>query len=238
MAMGARHPSGPPPHGSPPRTALVAGATGLVGGHCVTNLLASDRYASVITVGRRPTDRTHPKLRQQTVDFTNLESAAGLAADDVFCCLGTTIGKAGSRDAFRQVDYGYPFALARATLGQGAQQFLLVSSLGADPDSRTFYLRVKGDLEAAIRNLPFTAALVFRPSLLLGERKELRLGERVSAVAMLGLSPLMRGRFSRLRPIQAADVARAMVRAAQLETDGYAVFESNQIADLASRPDV
>jgi uncharacterized protein YbjT (DUF2867 family) len=125
-------------------------------------------------------------------------------------------------------------ALARATVGQGAQRFLLVSSLGADPDSRTFYLRVKGDLEAAIRQLPFSAALVFRPSLLLGERKELRLGERVSAVAMLGLSPLMRGRFSRLRPIRAADVALAMVRAAQLETTGYTVFESDEIAHLAS----
>ncbi len=236
--MGERHPSRPPSFASPPRTAIVAGATGLVGGHCVTDLLASDRYGSVIAVGRRPLDRAHPKLRQVMVDFADLESARDLAADDVFCCLGTTIGKAGSRDAFRQVDFGYPMALARATLGQGAQQLLLVSSLGADPDSRTFYLRVKGDLEAAIRKLPFTAALVFRPSLLLGERKDLRLGERVSAMAMLGLSPLMRGRFSRLRPIRAADVARAMVRAAQLETGGYSIFESDQIADLASRPDV
>lgn len=228
----------PPPSTLSPRTAIVAGATGLVGGHCVTTLLASDRYTSVIAIGRRSLDRTHPKLRQVTVDFTNLEAAGDLTADDVYCCLGTTIGTAGSRDAFREVDFGYPMALARATLSQGAQRFLLVSSLGADPDSRTFYLRVKGDLEAAIRQLPFTAALVFRPSLLLGERKELRLGERVSAVAMLGLSPLMRGRFSRLRPIRAADVALAMARAAQRETSGYTVFESDQIADLASRRNV
>ncbi len=219
------------------RTALVAGATGLVGGHCVASLLASDHYASVITAGRRPVDRSHPKLRQVTIDFTNLEAAGDLGADDVFCCLGTTIRKAGSRDAFRQVDFEFPMALARTALGQGARRFLLVSSLGADPGSRTFYLRVKGELEAAIRALPFEAVLVFRPSLLLGQRHEFRLGERVGEVMMRSVSPLMVGRFRRLRPIPAAHVATAMVRWAPLELTGYRVFESDEIAEIASVAD-
>ncbi len=129
------------------RQALLAGATGLIGGHVLTRLLAHPAYSRVEILVRRELPIRDPKLVQRVVDFERLEAVAGTAAQDVFCCLGTTIGKAGSQEAFRRVDHDFPLALANFAKAAGAQQFLMVSSLGADSKSSVFYSRVKGETE-------------------------------------------------------------------------------------------
>lgn len=208
------------------RTALVAGATGLVGSHVLELLLADPHWSRVVTVGRRGTSQQHAKLEQRVLDLGELETVSDLPhIDDVFSCLGTTIKQAGSQPAFRLVDHAFVVGLARAGLRAGAMQFLLVSAIGADPESRVFYSRVKGETEAAIRKLPYQGIQIFRPSLLLGERPEFRFGERIAMLGAPVLPVLLFGRLRRYRPIQAATVARAMVRIAHETLRGPNVFE-------------
>jgi len=208
------------------KTALLAGATGLVGSHVLQLLLADDAWSHVVTLGRRPSPVQHPKLEQRIVDLGALEAMADLPhADDVFCCLGTTIKQAGSQEGFRRVDYDFVVGVARAGLRVGATQFLLVSAIGADPSSRVFYSRVKGEAEAAIRQLPYRGIQIFRPSLLLGERTEFRVGERIAVIAAPLLKLPLVGRLRRYRPIEAAAVARAMMRVAKEAPRGPNVFE-------------
>lgn len=208
------------------RTALLAGATGLVGSHVLEELLADPTWARVVTVGRRATDRHHEKLEQRIVDLSAIEAHSDLPrADDVFCCLGTTIRQAGSQEAFRRVDHDFVLGLARAGLQIGATQFLLVSAIGADPQARVFYSRVKGEVEVAVRALPYRAVQIFRPGLLLGHRTEFRLGERIAMYLAPLAQPLLMGPLRRYRSIRAHDVARAMVRIAREAPRGPNVWE-------------
>ncbi|HVF87991.1 MAG TPA: hypothetical protein VM866_10390, partial [Pyrinomonadaceae bacterium] len=167
------------------RSALLVGATGLVGGHCLNLLLEDAAYQKVVVLGRRMLPVGHRKLEQHIIDFDQLTDYARLIyGQDVFCCLGTTIKKAGSQEAFRRVDFTYPHEVARVAAGNGAEQMLLVSALGADARSRVFYNRVKGETEEAVSKLPFGGVQIFRPSLLLGERQEVRRGEQIAERAM------------------------------------------------------
>ena len=212
------------------KTALLAGATGLVGSALLPLLLASERYAKVIVVGRRPVPTQHPKLVQVVTDLDALEhERLRLIADDVYCCLGTTIRQAGSQEAFYKVDFLYVVRLAALTAANFAAQFLVVSSLGADVNSRFYYSRVKGEMEEAVGQTPFRAIHIFRPSLLLGERAAPRLGERLGA-AVLGLvRPLLRGGWRKYRPVTAATVAQAMLRAAQDDGGGVRIHSSETL---------
>jgi uncharacterized protein YbjT (DUF2867 family) len=217
------------------RTAVVAGATGLVGGHVVRALLDRPEYSRVTVLVRRKLDLVHPRLEQRLVDFDRLDEQADLfAGADVFCCLGTTIKKAGSQAAFRKVDYEYPLTLGRLARQQGARRFLLVSSMGANPQSGVFYSRVKGELENALAELGLPALLIFRPSLLLGERQEHRAGERIGAAVMKVVGPLMVGGLRKYRAIHGRTVARAMVYAAGQPWTGCHRFESDRIAELGA----
>jgi uncharacterized protein YbjT (DUF2867 family) len=216
------------------RTALVLGATGLVGGECVDLLLDDPRWSRVVAAGRRPFEREHPRLEQRVVDFDRLSAhAAALRADDVFCCLGTTIRAAGSREAFRRVDHDYVLEAARLALEGGAGRFLLVSAVGADPRSRIFYSRVKGETERDVRALGYRTVAVFRPSLLLGDRGELRSGEKLAEWLAVPISPLMIGPLARFRPVHARAVAAAMVRGAAGFPPGVHTVESEEIRALA-----
>ncbi len=208
------------------RTALVAGATGLVGSHVLELLLADPQWSHVVTVGRRKPSQQHAKLEHRVLDLSGIERVSDLPhVADVFCCLGTTIKRAGSQPAFRLVDHDFVVGLARAGLRAGATQFLLVSAIGADPESRVFYSRVKGETEAAIRKLSYRGIQIFRPSLLLGDRSEFRLGERIAMLGAPMLPALLFGRLRRYRPIQAAGLAQAMIRIAKEEPRGPNVFE-------------
>ena len=208
------------------RTALLAGATGLVGSHVLQFLLDDPEWSGVVTAGRRTTPQRHDKLEQRVLDLGAIEALGDLPhADDVFCCLGTTIKQAGSQQAFRRVDHDFVVGLARAGIRVGATQFLLVSAIGADPESRIFYSRVKGETETDVRKLPYRAVQIFRPSMLLGERPEFRLGERLAIMASPLLQLALVSRLRRYRPIQASDVARAVVRVAREAPRGPNVFE-------------
>lgn len=213
------------------RTALLVGATGLVGGYCLDALLGDPEYLAVSVLGRRVVPRQHSKLRQHVVDFDHGDSYRdAVLADDVFCCLGTTIAKAGSQQAFRKVDFGYPVAIAKAAVAQGARQFLMVSAVGARSNAAAFYSRVKGEVEDAVRALPFHAVCLFRPSLLVGPRHESRPAERAAIVTARALSFAMVGGLRRFRPIDARTVAICMVTIAKRQLAGVHVFESEQIA--------
>jgi len=218
------------------RTALIAGATGLVGGHCLTQLLARDEYTRVVALTRRDLGLRHDKLEALEVDFDRLrEYRDELVADDVYCCLGSTIKKAGSRRRFREIDYGYTLGLAQAAQLGGAKQILLVSSVGASPKSPTFYLQVKGELEAAISVLPFRAHHVFRPSMLLGKRAESRPLESVGTALFRAASITMVGGLRRFRAVLAEDVARALVAAALQGTPGSHIYWEPEILSMGAR---
>jgi uncharacterized protein YbjT (DUF2867 family) len=217
------------------KTALVFGATGLVGKSLVTQLLRSAYYARVRSLGRRKLEFTHPKLEQEIVDFERLEEYRSLfKADDVFSCLGTTRAKAGSKEAFYRVDFTYAYQLARLSAEENAHQYLLVSSAGADVDSPFFYSQVKGELEEAVRELPFWAIHIFRPSVLEGERAEMRLGETLAARVLRGADFLSGGRLAPYRPIEAETVAMAMLRSAQLLQPGFFIRPNEELEALAA----
>ncbi|GAB2473111.1 nucleoside-diphosphate sugar epimerase [Hymenobacter qilianensis] len=217
---------------TPQKTALIAGASGLVGSQLLTLLLASERYAKVIVIGRRPLPQVHPKLEQRIFGLDDLDQhRLGLIADDVYCCLGTTMRQAGSKEAFYKVDYLYVVKLAALTAGNFAAQFLVVSAMGADANSRIYYNRVKGEMEQAVRQTPFRAIHFFRPSLLLGNRTEKRLGEQIGAVLLKALRPLMVGPLRKYQPVEAVTVARAMLRAAEEDGGGIRVHLSDEIAE-------
>ena len=194
------------------RTAVIAGYTGLVGRHLLDLLREDARYSRVIAVGRRAPKQTHARLEVVTTELGELSRlGAQLAADDAFCCLGTTIKAAGSKAAFERVDYHMVVDFARATHAAGARRFFAVSSLSADPRSPIYYSRVKGRAEQALHEVGFEALHIVRPSLLLGERTEHRPGEAVAQRVAPLIGPLLRGALAKYRPIEARDVARALI---------------------------
>lgn len=194
------------------RTAVVAGHTGLVGRHLLDLLLQDARYGRVIAVGRRAPERSHARLEVVITEMGELSSAGQrLAADDAFCCLGTTLKAAGSKAAFERVDFHMVVDFARAVHAAGARRCFVVSSLSADPRSPVYYSRVKGRAEQALGEVGFDALHIVRPSLLLGERKENRPGEALAQRIAPLIGPLMRGALAKYRPIEARDVAQSLV---------------------------
>lgn len=218
------------------RTALIAGASGLVGGHLLNLLLRSQRYSEVISVGRRELPLIFPNLEQRVVDFDNLNlHASDLVADDIFCCLGTTIKKAGSKGAFYKIDHTYVVELAKITANKGAAQFIVVSAMSADAGSMIFYNKVKGEMEQDVQQQSFTSVHFFRPSLLLGDREEQRTGEELASKIMKPLSSLMIGPLEKYKPIEAETVAKGMLYAASLDKPGVHVHPSDDIAGLGAK---
>jgi len=209
------------------RKALLVGASGLVGRALLARLLAEPGYGEVHALLRRPIADwpQHPRLHTQQVDFTALPKLPPL--DDAFIALGTTLKQAGSQAAFRAVDFDAVLASARAARAAGAKALCLVSALGADAKSTVFYSRVKGEAERALQGLGFERLVIARPSLLLGDRAALgqpgRAGEGVATRLLRPLAGLLP---RAVRPIAAADVARALVAAAQQLQPGVHILNS------------
>jgi uncharacterized protein YbjT (DUF2867 family) len=216
-------------------TALVVGATGLIGGHCLKTLLDGGAYERVIAFTRRPLGLEHPRLVETIVDFNKLEDLEPFPTADVFCALGTTIEKAGSQPDFLKVDFEYPRIVAERSAAAGATQFLLVSAAGADPASGNFYLRVKAQLEKAVTGRSFETVHIFRPSFLIGSRQEFRLGETLGVAASRVFQFAMMGKLRKYRPISAATVAAAMAVAAREAKPGRHVHHYDDILSIASR---
>ena len=211
------------------KTLLIAGATGLVGSHALRLALADARVERVVAPTRRPLP-AHPKLLNPIEDFAHLPPVAPWwRVDGVVCALGTTMAKAGSKTAFEAVDYEMPLAVARLALRHGAQAFALNSALGANPNARVFYSRVKGELEQSLRNMknPGYASLTFvRPGLIGGERPEQRRGESLAIAATRLLSPLLPRRY---RLVPAERIAHHLVEAALAATPGVTVLASERL---------
>jgi uncharacterized protein YbjT (DUF2867 family) len=216
-----------------PRQALLAGATGLVGAELLSLLLASAEYRRVHLVQRRPGSIEDPKAIEHLVSF---DALSGLEVEDritdAFCALGTTIAKAGSVEQLQKVDRDYVQEFGRVAKSLGAERLSVVSALGANPKSLNYYNRTKGEMETLLEELDFPSVRIFRPSLLLGSRREKRPKEMVAGAVLGALSPLLVGPLRRTRAIEAAQVARAMYVTSLGDFSGVRVFESNEIQDL------
>ena len=215
------------------KTAILFGGSGLVGGFCLDLLLESLIYTKVLCLGRKKLNKEHEKLEQFIIDFDNLaEVEKSIQGNDLFCALGTTIKKAGSQEAFRKVDFEYPAEIAKIAAKNGVSQFILVSSVGADSASKVFYSKVKGELEDAIRELPFWGVHILRPSLLLGDRNESRPLERFGIMFSRGIGFLMGDLLGKYQPVEAEDVAKAMVIEAQSLEGGIKRLTSDAMVKI------
>jgi len=212
------------------KTALLFGATGLVGAQLLRQLLAHPAYEKVIAPGRRKPELTHEKLASPVIDFDRLPNPIRpLSSDHVFIALGTTIKQAGSAEAFRKVDHDYIVNAAKTARAGGATRCLLVSSAGADAGSRLLYPRVKGETEEAVREIGFPATGIFRPGALVGDREESRLGEKIAiwfSNLLLHVSPKILGKYN---PTKAEVLARHMIEAALEVTTGDRLFAADEL---------
>jgi uncharacterized protein YbjT (DUF2867 family) len=216
------------------KVALLAGASGLVGGQLLDALLAAPDFSRVIAVTRRPLQREHARLANRIVQFDRLESQLqGLGCDVALCCLGTTLARAGSQERFRAVDVGYTLAFARAALAARAQRFVVISSVGADPEARNFYLRTKGEMEQTLEALGFPALDILQPGLLLAWRGEMRPLELLASALMPLVNPFLRGAYSIYRGVRARTVAAAMVGATRSGRRGVQRYPYAGIEALA-----
>lgn len=209
------------------RTALILGASGLTGQVLAQLLLADDLYSLVTIYVRKQIAISHPRLQQQIMNYERLDTA--VQADDVFCCLGTTIKKAGTQLAFRQVDLVYPQRVAELQRAAGSSRFLLISAVGANEQSSIFYSRIKGEVEKAILVLGYPCTCIFRPSLIMGERSERRAGEKIAMLLAKIIGPLLIGPLKKYQPVSALSIAKAMQHTAHQFEDGIHFISSDEI---------
>lgn len=214
------------------KTALIIGGTGLTGKKLSRLLLADKRYQQVKLLVRKPMGIIYERLEQITYDFDSPDDSK-IVADELFCCLGTTIKNAGSKKAFYQVDYQYVLQTAQAAYKNGCRKFALVSSMGANTKSMFFYNKTKGEIEEAVKKIGFENCFIFRPSLLLGHRTHVRLGESIAQAIMPKIAFLLPKKY---RPIQSKLVASAMQLVMNADYKGVCIFESNEIAVIAAGP--
>lgn len=207
-----------------PQHILIAGATGLTGEHLLDRLLSEPTVSRVLAPTRRPL-AAHPHLENPVGDLATLLPTLSGEVDTAFCCLGTTIKQAGSQEAFRAVDHDLVLAFARRARELGARHLVVISALGANPQSSVFYNRVKGETEEALKAMGWPQLTIARPSLLLGTRHDFRLGERLAA-------PLLRWLPGKYRGIDACALARALWRLALEEQNGIRVIESSDLRRL------
>ncbi len=215
------------------KTALIAGASGLVGGQLLDALLDDAEYHQVIALLRRPINNVHPRLEQHIVDFETYEFNQLPEVDTVFCCLGTTLKQAGSKAAFRRVDHDYVLDLARGARLKGAGQFLLVGSMGANEHSPFFYMRTKGEIEKVLSRLAYPSCSVFRPAYLVGKRSQPRFAEDFYGACMERLAFMMPNAF---RPIHAKTVALAMLKQSHQAPSGFHIIDSGEMQMLKALP--
>lgn len=208
------------------KTALIAGGSGLIGSQILQLLLENPRYEKVIALTRVELP-AHPKLVQIIGDLKRIKGEVNpFSADDVFCCLGTTMAKAGTKEKFREVDFDYPLMIAQATHSMDAKQYLLVSALGASKKSSVYYNQVKGEIEEAISAIGFKTVHIFRPSLLLGPRAEQRSAEDAAKFFYKYFGFLIPQKY---KAIESAKVAKAMIHFASLDKSGNFIHESTDL---------
>ena len=222
------------------RIAWIVGGSGMVGSQLLPALLNSGAYERVVALSRRPLRLDHPRLANRILRFENLEKElASLACTDAYCCLGSTIKQAGSREAFRAVDYDLVLRFARYARANGAVSLATVSSIGADIGAKNFYLQIKGETEIALQTLRFPALHIFQPGLLLGSRREMRAAEGIARLLAPLVNPLLVGKLRAYRAISARQVAAAMaavVISGRRGTHRYTYEEIRKLAGEGAEP--
>ena len=214
-------------------TATLVGATGLIGSYLLKELLNDPYFDTIRILIRRPVDITDPKLEKKIVDFNDSDSllVAVSNSDVLFCAIGSTMKKVkGDKEAYRKIDFDIPVKLARFCKMTDCEKFILVSSAGANSKSRNFYQRLKGETEEAVKSVGLKTVHIMRPSLLLGERKEFRLGENIGKAVMTSLSFLIPDKY---KAIQGKDVAKVMIASAKKNDEGIFVHENSEIRNLS-----
>jgi len=216
------------------KTALIAGATGLVGGHLLDLLMEDDRYSTVKILSRRTLGGDDDKLKEIVIeDFDEMENhAQAFEADDYFCCLGTTMKKSGSKAAFKKVDFEYPVTLAAIARENSAKSFHIVSAMGADSSSMIFYNKVKGETEDAIRSMKLEKAYIYRPSFIAGERAEKRTAEKAALWVADKLDFLFSGPLKQYAAVHAKTIANAMLETAKNGKEKFKIIPSDEIEKI------
>ncbi len=220
------------------REALLIGASGLIGSQLLEFLLNNEDYSSVIALTRKPITVKSEKLRNRVVDFENLSQLREkiTPGNVIFCCIGTTMKHVqGDKAAYRKIDFDIPVVIARLGIEKGYKQLLLVSAAGADSHSSNFYLQLKGEVEEAISKIPFEAIHIFRPSILIGKRKERRWGEGIAQIVGRYFSFLFTGKWSKYKAIESNEVAHAMMQAADSTNKGVNIHHYNEIKNFNSK---
>jgi uncharacterized protein YbjT (DUF2867 family) len=214
------------------KTATIIGVTGLIGRYLYELLKEDKSFETIRLIVRRPMQKDHPRTEIKLVDFNDPESLL-LAIDGsnaVFCAVGTTNKKVkGDKEAYRKVDYDIPVKAARFCKMTGCEIFVLVSAVGANSKSNNFYLKLKGEVEEAVKATGLQSIHIMRPSILVGDRKENRRGEKIGITIMKTLSPFFTGRLRKYRPIPAKDVAQAMINATSENRAGFFIYEYDEI---------
>lgn len=214
------------------RNALIAGATGLTGQSLVSLLTKTDYYNSLHIIGRRPYGFEHAKIKSYVADFENiLDFKPEGMINDVYICLGTTMKKAGSKEEFRKVDYGYVTQIGEWAKNHNVERLAVISSIGASSSSKNYYLKAKGDMEDFLAGLNLPRLVILRPSLLLGKREEFRLAEKVSSVVLKPLKNMMTGFMRKYRPVETSTVANAMFRSLISAEEGVTVVDNEAIVN-------
>ena len=214
------------------KTALVFGSSGLIGGHLLSQLIENDDYNKIKIFVRSEPEINDPKVEIIKTDFNNLENhKEDIKGDDCFFCIGTTKQNSPDKSEYRRVELDVPKQIAQISKSNSVNSFLFVSSGYADPKSSGDYLKFKGEVEEELKRLNFSKLGIMRPSFLLGDRKEKRVGEKIGIFVFKLLSPLFLGPLKKMKPIHSETVAKAMIRTAN-ENFEKNVFESNEIAEL------
>ncbi|MFY9464677.1 MAG: hypothetical protein WAP48_06290 [Sediminibacterium sp.] len=212
------------------RKALLLGATWLTGSLLLPRLLESDLYSSVTIYVRKPTGLSHPKLIEEVIDYDTIDTAAEV--DDVYCCLGTTIRIAKTREAFTKVDLHYPVKIARLQLDAGSKRFMVISAMGANPRSMIFYNRTKGLMEEALQRMDYPSLYIFRPSFITGNRTEKRAGEKAAIRIAQWINPLLVGPLRNYASVKATAIADCMLHHASEGKSGNHCILSGSIRNF------
>ena len=213
------------------KMALVTGSTGLVGTHLIDQLISNHHFQKIYAIQRRKTERSHVKLKELVDDLDELDSVDLPEIDIAFCCLGTTMKQAGSKDRFKLVDFTYVIQTAEKAKAQGASTFCVVSAMGANANSSIFYNKVKGEVEEKLKAMNFETLHIFRPSMLVGNRKENRLGEKIGIAVFKFLDPIMRGPLAKYRASDSEKVATQMVEKSLNSSPGLHIWEADCFVD-------